>query len=611
MASSLPPLIFFTVFFVLQSLSAVADHHVTRSRFKPPHFSPLFFSSSSQNVTSPPTRYFEVRKPPVPDFPTAQRPCSHRVLHHDFGYTYAKPPVLANYTVPSHCPSREFSKIVLEFKSTCQGRQFDRIFGVWLDGVEILRSCTAEPRANGIVWSVEKDVTRYHSMLVKNETQILAVYLGNLVDKTYTGVYHVDVIFHYYPIERNPRDSSSVLSSGYSSPQADMILPVSRNLPLNDGLWFEIVNSNDSKYKEFEIPRNVYRAVLEVYVSFHENDEFWYGNLPNDFVKAKNLSAAGNGPFREVVVSLDEKTAGAVWPFPVVFTGGINPLLWRPITAIGSFDLPSYDIEITPFLGSLLDGKSHKLGFSVTNALNVWYIDANLHLWLDQEKEIVEGKVLEISKSSLDISSVSDFKGVNGNFTTKAKRSITSTGLVKSSHGDIITKANQEFSYVNTMVLGKDGNLQIIDQLIQADDRINAKKGSREIHAAKSIKSFPFYLYSDSLKQQDDTSLEIANVTMGFNEEKSESNNGLRRKSKLENKQEGQGVMVVKNNLVVDGYGGTQQVYNYVGSDQCYFRNISSFNYTILYDKLETVCKKNTLKLPPRLEHLIRQPFLA
>ncbi|CAN7112452.1 unnamed protein product [Brassica rapa subsp. narinosa] len=596
--ASLPPLIFFFTLHSLSTLSLAVHHETTRSRFKPPHFSPLLISLPSQNLTSP-TPYLEVKKPPVlPDSPPP--PCSHHILHHEFAYTYGKPPVLTNYTLPSHCPSLEFSKIVLEFKSTCKGRQFDRIFGVWLDGVELLRSCTAEPRQNGIVWSVQKDVTRYHSILVKNQTQTLAVYLGNLIDKTYTGVYHVDVIFHYYPS-----------SSCYISPRADMILPVSRTLPLNAGLWFENVNSS---YKEVVIPRNVYRAVLEVYVSFHEKDEFWYGNLYNDYVTANNLSSPGNGPFREVVVSLDGEVAGAVWPFPVVFTGGINPLLWRPITAIGSFDLPSYDIEMTPFLGGLLDGEAHKVGFSVTNALNVWYIDANLHLWLDKEKEVVEGKVLEVRRGSLEVSYVSDFKGLNGNFTTKAKRSVYSTGLVKSSHGDIITSASQEFTYGNNMVLGKDGNMQIIDQLIKADDRVNAKRESREIYAAKSIKSFPFYLYSDYLEGQNHTLKEVANVTMGFNEERSWSDDdGLMRtfKSKLENKQEAQGVMVVKNNLVVSGYGGTQQVYNYVGSDQCYFRNISSFNYTILYNKVEAVCKKKTLKPTPRLEHLTIQPLLA
>ncbi|CAN6810694.1 unnamed protein product [Brassica oleracea] len=592
-SSTLPPLLlFFTVLF----LSAVADHHdKTRSRFRPPHFSSSS-SSPSQNATSP-TRYFEVKKPPVPDSPSTQQPCSHQFLHHDFAYTYSKPPVLANYTLPSHCPSQQFSKIVLELRSTCRGRQFDRIFGVWLDGAELLRSCTAEPTRNGIVWSVEKDVTKYHSLLVKEKTQTLALYLGNIVDKTYTGVYHVDVIFHYYPLD----------SSHISPPPADMIVPISRSLPLNDGLWFEISSSGDAKRKEIKIPRNVYRAVLEVYVSFHENDEFWYGNLPNDFITANNLSTAGgNGPFREVVVTLDGKVAGAVWPFPVVFTGGINPLLWRPVTAIGSFDLPSYDIEMTPFLGSLLDGEGHEFGFSVTNALNVWFVDANLHLWLDREKEVVEGEVLEVSRSSLEVSSVLDFKGLNGEFKTEAKRLVSLKGLVKSSHGEIVTTSHQEFRYVNKMVLGKDGSLQIIDQLIEGEDRVQSKRGSRPIYAAKSIKSFPFYLYSDSLEQENNTSLEVANVTMGFNEERSESDNGMMRtfKSKVENKQEGQGVMVVKNNLVVNGYGGTQQVYSYVGSDQCYFRNISSFNYDILYDKVEAVCEKNTLKMPEHLAGL-------
>ncbi|MCE3049218.1 hypothetical protein HAX54_044410, partial [Datura stramonium] len=91
-------------------------------------------------------------------------PCSYLVLQHDFGYTYGKPPVLANYTSPSNCPSQKFSKIVLEWNATCKGRQFDRIFGVWLSGVEIFRSCTAGSQANGIVWTVKKDITRVQSL---------------------------------------------------------------------------------------------------------------------------------------------------------------------------------------------------------------------------------------------------------------------------------------------------------------------------------------------------------------------------------------------------------------------------------------------------------------
>ncbi|PHT54908.1 Peptide-N4-(N-acetyl-beta-glucosaminyl)asparagine amidase A [Capsicum baccatum] len=63
---------------------------------------------------------------------------------------------------------------------------------------------------------------------------------------------------------------------------AGLIVSISRNVDLNNGLWFKIENSTDVKSKDFKIPQNVYRALLEVYVSFHENDESWYGNSVNE-----------------------------------------------------------------------------------------------------------------------------------------------------------------------------------------------------------------------------------------------------------------------------------------------------------------------------------------
>ncbi|KAF8025888.1 hypothetical protein BT93_F2648 [Corymbia citriodora subsp. variegata] len=531
------------------------------------------------NSTGSPTRYFEVTKPiKLPD----TKPCSYLVLQHDFANTYGRPPVLANYAPPSTCYSQKFSKIVLEWSATCKGRQYDRIFGVWLDGVELLRSCTAEPRATGTFWSVKKDITRYYSLLMKNST--LAVYLGNVVDSTYTGVYHVKIKFHFYPAddEHLVGDVGSLENSvpGYGS-NADLILPISRNLPLNDGLWFEIENATDIETKEL------------VYVSFHENDEFWYGNLPNEYIQANNLTGvAGNGPFKEVVVSLDGAVVGAVWPFTVVYTGGINPLLWRPITGIGSFDLPTYDIEITPFLAKILDGKLHEFGFSVTNALNVWYIDANLHLWLDDKRTRTAGQLLTYNCMPLVVSSVLDFKALDGKLTTRVSRSISSSGWVQSSYGKIMTTSKQAFNYSNVMVMGNDGNLQIINQLIHFNDSVDAKSLDTTLACIRVFRHFPFYLYSNNVDQGNDTFLSVANLMFAFDEKRHEDSGFKLSSGSLSNVQNGQGYMSVKNNLVVSRLGSTQQVYKYDDSKLCYFRNVSSSNYTILYDNTVKKCKQ-------------------
>ncbi|KAE9592869.1 putative peptide-N(4)-(N-acetyl-beta-glucosaminyl)asparagine amidase [Lupinus albus] len=540
------------------------------------------FSSSSDTI--PPTKYFEVTKPI--ELPKT-KPCSYNVLTHDFGFTYGKPPVLANYTPPSTCPHQSFSKIVLEWKATSKGRQFDRIFGVWLGGVEILRSCTAEPRAIGIVWTVEKDITRYRSLLLSNQT--LAVFLRNVVDATYTGIYHVDINIHFYPHESKVETLAS--RSGFP---ADLILPISRNTHPNDGIWFEIQNSTDIALKEFKIPQNAYKAVLEVYVSFHENDEFWYTNPPDAYLNANNLTdTPGHGSFREVVITLDKSVVGSIWPFTVIYTGGVNPLLWRPITGIGSFDLPSYDIEVTPFLGNILDGQVHSLGFSVTNALNVWFIDANLHLWLDKKSSRTEGKLLNHIAKPLVESLVSDFNGLNGNFWTSTKRSILSNGWVRSSFGNISTTFVQDLTYNSSVVIGKDGDKQHVNQIISFSDSVHAKLPSH-VHdiISKTHGTFTLNLDSDSLDQGNHTYLAVSNVTLGFDENKSKNTASGFSKSSLKNVQDGHGTMVVQKNLVISGVGETRQDYRYKSNGSCYFRKVGVSNYTILYDKVRNSCNK-------------------
>jgi len=41
-------------------------------------------------------------------------------------------------------------------------------------------------------------------------------------------------------------------------------------------------------------------------------------------------------------VFVDGQLSAIAMPFPVIYTGGINPLLWRPLTGMMSFDIPSH-----------------------------------------------------------------------------------------------------------------------------------------------------------------------------------------------------------------------------------------------------------------------------
>ncbi|KAL2336653.1 hypothetical protein Fmac_011099 [Flemingia macrophylla] len=59
----------------------------------------------------------------------------------------------------------------------------------------------------------------------------LLFFLRNFVDQNYTGVYHVDVTIHFYPSNGDaPKSKVGALAFG-GSVSADLVLPISRNLP--------------------------------------------------------------------------------------------------------------------------------------------------------------------------------------------------------------------------------------------------------------------------------------------------------------------------------------------------------------------------------------------
>uniref|UniRef100_A0A0D3EKX7 Peptide N-acetyl-beta-D-glucosaminyl asparaginase amidase A N-terminal domain-containing protein n=1 Tax=Oryza barthii TaxID=65489 RepID=A0A0D3EKX7_9ORYZ len=531
-----------------------------------------------------PTTYFEVDRPLRPP-PGSSGPCSTLLLSSSFGFTYTKPPVTAAYSPPDCLAAAgggapAISLAVLEWRATCRGVQFDRIFGVWLGGVELLRSCTAEPRPNGIVWSVSKDVTRYASLLAAGNST-LAVYLGNL-----TGVYHANITLHLYFGPTPARQPAPATAP------ADIIVPVSRSLPLNDGLWFQIQNATDVESASIVLPSNTYRAVLEVYVSFHGDDEFWYTHTPD-----------GNGPFREVTVLVDGDLVGAVWPFPVIFTGGINPLLWRPITGIGSFNLPTYDIELTPFLAKLLDGKAHELAFAVTNAVDVWYVDGNLHLWLDPmttatTASLVSYDAPRLAAVNTSHTTASRFDGLSERYYyhTTASRRISAAGWVESpSHGRITTNATQTFAFENTYAFAGDGSAETVNQTTVADAAVSATDlAGAVLYSRQAHHDFPLYVDIEAK-----TSPHAADVTYTVAREYREmaiaagrwlSSGTPPRRYSLRDTQSGAVDVEMRDGNAVSATWGTRQTYRLEATDGCYFRNVTSSGYSVASDESDEVC---------------------
>jgi hypothetical protein len=246
---------------------------------------------------------------------------------------------------------------------------------------------------------VEKDVTSYLNWFLTDQTAYLSI--PNNVDSTYTGIPLVNISLTFYAA-----DAENPPAEGLPT-----ILPVS-SAPAN---WsaIEVTAGSNLSYSVTLPYDDVVATTLELMAMPHGCEEFWYTNIDNDEAASK-YGLCGGGVYRELQVYVDGILAGATYPMVVIYTGGINPFLWRPLTGIMSFDIPAYSFDLTPFV--LGDGKAHEITVKVLGGDSqggMWYLDAALKLYRDPTAAPVSGGVLQHHDSGSNVT-VASGRGADG-----------------------------------------------------------------------------------------------------------------------------------------------------------------------------------------------------
>jgi len=106
-------------------------------------------------------------------------------------------------------------------------------------------------------------------------------------------------------------------------------------------------------------------------------------------------------------------------PFEVVFTGGICPGFWERIVAHRTFDLPAYQIDLTPLLDTLR-GSKRKIQFSMRgqpNILQNWYVSGHLKIWYSKSLNPSTPSIRPLSFKQHSISSAAQITTI-GNVAT-------------------------------------------------------------------------------------------------------------------------------------------------------------------------------------------------
>ena len=267
---------------------------------------------------------------------------------------------------------------------------------------------------------------------------------------------------------------------------ADLIVPVSSRLSSFDRPSAFLVPQTNAT-STFVIPRNVKRAIFTVSACGQLDEEFWWSNvLSSDTGTFPGNIMLGYSPFREVQLLIDGHLAGVSWPFPVIFTGGVVPGFWRPIVGIDAFELKEDEIDVSPWLSTLSDGKEHTYEIRVvgitddgkgngvlTTVGNYWVVSGKLFLWLDGGANgmVTSGSPVSQIEPDIDLRLTStkivgpDGSNLALNFQVLAQRHLSFSSLLTTSEGSGPVSWTQTLNYSNIGNLtagGMDGtNIQM------------------------------------------------------------------------------------------------------------------------------------------------------
>ncbi|KAG8644864.1 hypothetical protein MANES_10G009300v8, partial [Manihot esculenta] len=520
--------------------------------------------------------YFEIT-PPLPSDHLAPS-CINSIINHTFtntaNFLFSTP-----YSPPSDCSS-PWSHVVLNFQAECSNETSYSISGLWLGGVELLRTSTPKLSTNrsSNLWRFKKDISRYSSLLAKTNLN-LTMMLQSVGNDVSAGVYNVSVTLFFYGGANVVEDQLSF----YDTP-ADLIVPISDDG--ETGFWFEIKNELDLPSKQIVVPQNTRRAVLEVYVSFHGNDESWYSNPSSSYMRMNNISLLGNGACREVLVTIDGATVGSELPFPVIFlTARINSLFWKPVVAIGAFNLPSYDFEVTPFLEKILDGEVHEFGVGIGDAIPYWFVDANLHIWLDKGSSSVTAGTVIAHNPSLALQGQEQFKRLDGSFETKGKGRSESKGWVISSSGNLTTLTMQEFRFRSFIQFENNATYRFVKMKIKVHKEVQVFNERRELLKRVIVtRKYPLRIITSVLSGKF-----VSNISHAFEETWSNGNNLSRTTDNLQN-WNGWIPISEQQQPSLSGDSNADQRLVYKDESICYSRIVAVANGRLFADDLRYGC---------------------
>jgi hypothetical protein len=377
------------------------------------------------------------------------------------------------YTPPSACPG-PWAKVVFSADFTVpSGTSFDKSAALYVGNATIFRGITGDPlNAVSPSWHVESDVTDLSAIFTTAQAGVAAV--SAVADSTATGTVYANAELDFYPT------GTGVIAAVVPNAVIPIVLDATNPVQ-------SFTSANPLSVTLTTLPKNMTQLYLDVTT---QPDEFWWLAVPDSTTAPYVLASPGTAAtdasgFRETDVSIDGSAAGIAPVSPYIFTGGIDPYLWAPITGAQTLNFKPYRINLTPFAGALSDGNSHTITINDINTVGTASVNGDLLIYTDPTAATTTGSVTSNTLTITPPATLAETGSLTNGYGTKQinetlARTFTITGSTTGSAGAVTTTVAETVNFVNAKQLTNSATQDVLVEALTStvDSTVTTKATS-------------------------------------------------------------------------------------------------------------------------------------
>ena len=338
-------------------------------------------------------------------------------------------------------PPGKYGRAILNVSMRLTDRQYDRIFWIFANGIPIYWGSTVQ-RLNS---TAEADVTLFLN-LFKERVNFSIVLPNWVVPNLVPGVFLVNVTLYLYPGETPawvPTDYIPLWKDQYGDSLA------------------EFTPSKTILETSVSLPSDVYRVAMYLFTKPGRLDEFFYGNIPS---------------VRDILTYYNDRLAAVFHVFPTIYTGGIFPLYWRPMTSVNTHYMKSPEIvDLTPHL---VYGTDAKIRLEITGmkpasqrASSPYFsviVGGALLVWRKPGLSLLGGELKSSEAWYRSEPWIIDLAGTPvSDYTEVARYRISYTAVLKTSEGDLnISTLSTGYTIATVLTSDTYTNLTLLQSFI-------------------------------------------------------------------------------------------------------------------------------------------------